>query len=93
MSSAPRYASRTVAPNLVRERRLIEAGGTLLSPRKADLILRGEGGLYIKELISGDEGRTVPSLTGRLGVVSRVVELDVIDVTSNAFPDSQEELA
>jgi tRNA pseudouridine synthase 10 len=79
--------------DLVRERRLIEAGGTLLSPRKADLILRGEGGLYIKELISGDEGRTVPSLTGRLGVVSRVVELDVIDVTSNAFPDSQEELA
>lgn len=73
--------------DLVRERRLLEADGTLLSPCEADLVLRGEGGLYIKELISGDEGRTVPNLTERLGVASRVVELDVIDVTSASFPD------
>jgi tRNA pseudouridine synthase 10 len=78
--------------DLVRERRLLEAKGTLLSPRQAELVLCGEGGLYIKELISGDEGRTVPSLTERLGVASRVVELDVIDVTSESFPGPQARL-
>ena len=73
--------------DLVRKRRLLTAGGTLLSPCEADLVLQGESGLYIKELISGDEGRTVPSLTELLGVASRVAELDVIDVVSASFPD------
>ncbi len=74
--------------DLVRERCLLEAKGNLLSPRQAELELCGEGGLYIKELVSGDNGRTLPSLAARLGVASRVVELDVIDVTSESFPDS-----
>jgi tRNA pseudouridine synthase 10 len=74
--------------DLVRKRRLLDANGTLLSPHEADLTLRGEGGLYIKELVSGDGGRTVPSLSERLGIASRVAELDVIDVTSESFPDS-----
>jgi tRNA pseudouridine synthase 10 len=40
----------------------------------------GEAGLYIKELISGDEGRTKPSLTGVLGAAARVTCLDVVMV-------------
>jgi tRNA pseudouridine synthase 10 len=67
---------------------LLDADGTLLSLHEADLILRGEGGLYIKELVSGDGGRTIPSLSERLGIASRVAELAVIDVTSASFPDS-----
>lgn len=39
-----------------------------------------QGGLYVKELVSGDENRTSPSLTGLLGVQALVEELDVIDV-------------
>lgn len=39
-----------------------------------------EGGLYVKELVSGDEGRTVPSLTGILGKQATVAELDVVNV-------------
>jgi tRNA pseudouridine synthase 10 len=39
-----------------------------------------EGGLYVKELVSGDEGRTVPSLTGTLGIQAKVEDLDVIKV-------------
>jgi tRNA pseudouridine synthase 10 len=38
------------------------------------------GGLYVKELVSGDEGRTQPSLTGLLGIQAIVTELDVIKV-------------
>ncbi|MDV0444849.1 hypothetical protein MmiAt1_03930 [Methanimicrococcus sp. At1] len=39
-----------------------------------------DGGLYVKELTSSDEGRTVPSIAGLLGVGAKVDELDVIDV-------------
>ena len=40
----------------------------------------GDSGLYIKELISGDEGRTVPSLTEILTSPAKVTELDVVQV-------------
>ncbi len=73
--------------DLVRVRRLIDAQATIISPQEVELTLRGEGGLYIKELVSGDEGRTTPSLSGVLGVPALVTELDVIDVSALAFPD------
>ena len=74
--------------DLVRVRRLIDAQVAIISPQEVELTLRGEGGLYIKELVSGDEGRTLPSLSGVLGVPALVTELDVIDVAAAAFPDS-----
>ena len=40
----------------------------------------GEAGLYIKELISGDDGRTRPSLAEILGRPARVLRLDVVQV-------------
>ena len=42
----------------------------------------GEAGLYIKELISGDNGRTRPSLTEILGRPAQVSRLDVVQVES-----------
>jgi tRNA pseudouridine synthase 10 len=39
-----------------------------------------DGGLYVKELTSGDDGRTEPSLTGLLGIKAKVEELNVIKV-------------
>lgn len=39
-----------------------------------------EGGLYVKELVSGDEGRTNPSLSGLLGIPALVEDLDVVNV-------------
>ncbi len=49
-------------------------------PDGARLEITGEAGLYIKELVSGDGGRTEPSLAGLLGIPARVVSLDVIAV-------------
>ncbi|MDD1757454.1 MAG: tRNA pseudouridine(54/55) synthase Pus10, partial [Methanotrichaceae archaeon] len=46
----------------------------------ARVVVRGDSGLYIKELVSGDGGRTKPSLAGALGIDAVVSELDVIDV-------------
>jgi len=46
----------------------------------AHITVNCEGGLYVKELISGDEGRTNPSLSGLLGVPALVEDLDVVNV-------------
>jgi len=71
----------------VRRRRLLSASGEVESARRAVLELEGEGGLYVKELISGDGGRTTPNLTDLLGICALVTELDVVEVRSDAFPD------
>ncbi|MEI8003118.1 MAG: tRNA pseudouridine(54/55) synthase Pus10, partial [Methanothrix sp.] len=54
---------------------LLEITGNL-----ARINIRGDSGLYIKELISGDGGRTRPNLAEILRVDAIVEELDVIDV-------------
>jgi len=46
----------------------------------ATICIRCESGLYVKELISGDEERTKPNLSELLGTEVRVTELDVIGV-------------
>jgi len=45
-----------------------------------ELVIECEGGLYIKELISGDENRSKPSVTEILGTDAKCVQLDVLDV-------------
>jgi tRNA pseudouridine synthase 10 len=47
---------------------------------EATVECRCEAGLYVKELVSGDEGRTEPSLAGLLGVGATVTALDVTAV-------------
>ena len=42
--------------------------------------IEADSGLYIKELVSGDEGRTKPSLSELLGMNTRVEKLDVIEI-------------
>ena len=67
-----------------------EVTGERDGPRRATVEVHGEGGLYIKELISGDEGRTEPSLAGLLGVGATVTELDVLAVEGDAEPFEEE---
>ena len=69
-----RRASRT------RERKVHEIEGERDDARHATVELRGAGGLYVKELMSGDDGRTEPSLAGLLGVECEVTALDVVAV-------------
>ncbi len=51
-----------------------------LSNKKFLLKVRGEAGLYIKELISGDNGRTQPSVSELLGMRCVCKELDVLKI-------------
>ncbi|MDP2841499.1 MAG: tRNA pseudouridine(54/55) synthase Pus10 [Candidatus Methanoperedens sp.] len=46
----------------------------------AVLVISCEGGLYVKELVSGDGGRTVPSVASLTGSEAKVIELEVIKV-------------
>lgn len=46
----------------------------------AVLVIRCEGGLYVKELVSGDGGRTVPSVASMTGSEAKVIELEVTKV-------------
>ncbi|MFB6185127.1 MAG: tRNA pseudouridine(54/55) synthase Pus10 [Haloarculaceae archaeon] len=66
--------------DVTRTRSVYEITGTLDDERHATVELHGEGGLYVKELVSGDEGRTTPSLASILGVGAEVTALDVVDV-------------
>lgn len=48
--------------------------------KKIELIVKGSSGLYIKELVSGDNGRTRPSVAEVLDTDAVVMELDVIRI-------------
>jgi tRNA pseudouridine synthase 10 len=63
-----------------RTRTVYDIDGELDDEQQGTITIHGEGGLYVKELISGDGERTQPSLSGLLGIESSVTALDVLDV-------------
>lgn len=66
--------------DLVREKYIYEAYLKRLAPNRAEMKIRCQGGLYIKELVSGDEGRTVPSVASIINVQAKPVDLDVLNI-------------
>lgn len=64
----------------IRTREVKELSAKKLDGKHLELVINCEGGLYIKELISGDEGRTKPSVSSLMGVPARCVQLDVMEV-------------
>ncbi|MFB6219045.1 MAG: tRNA pseudouridine(54/55) synthase Pus10 [Halobacteriaceae archaeon] len=76
--------------DLVRERTVHDIEGELEDDTHATVEIRGEGGLYVKELVSGDGGRTTPSLAGELGVGATVETLDVVAVEGETEPFESE---
>jgi tRNA pseudouridine synthase 10 len=66
--------------DLVREKYIYETKIKRLAPNRAEMNIRCQGGLYIKELISGDEGRTDPSVAKLVNAEAKTLELDVLKV-------------
>jgi tRNA pseudouridine synthase 10 len=69
--------------DLVRKRRLhkVAVEGMPASPgERFTLRVHAESGTYIKEMVSGDEGRTVPSFSSLAGVPAKVEFLDVVAI-------------
>ncbi len=66
--------------DLERTRRVHRAELESFESDTAVLVIHCEGGLYVKELVSGDGGRTVPSIAFLTGSEAKVIELEVIKV-------------
>jgi tRNA pseudouridine synthase 10 len=66
--------------DLTREKYIYEVKVKKLSPKKAEMKVRCQGGLYVKELVTGDEGRTTPSVSEFLKNKAKPIKLDVLNV-------------
>ncbi len=64
----------------VRSRRVYRVKTRMINSRLFEALVKTDGGLYIKELISSDDGRTNPSFTSILGTQAYCIELDVVGV-------------
>jgi len=66
--------------DLTREKYIYKVKVKKVALNKAELEVRCQGGLYVKELVSGDEGRTTPSVSDLLGNRAKPLKLDVLNV-------------
>jgi len=66
--------------DLTREKYIYDVKVKKLSLHKAEMKVRCAGGLYVKELVTGDEGRTTPSVSKLLSNKAKPVKLDVLNV-------------
>ncbi len=69
--------------DLTREKYIYKVKVKKVAPKQAEMIVRCQGGLYVKELVSSDEGRTVPSIPELLGTGANTLKLDVLKVIVN----------
>ena len=70
----------TSRSDLVRERKVMCVSIEDIQKNSARLKIEAEAGVYIKELISGDNGRTNPNLSDLSGMKLVISELDVIEI-------------
>jgi len=66
--------------DIVRKRKLEKITAKLIGEKNLQLKIRGESGLYIKELIMGDDGRTQPNIAELLNNKVKNIKLDVIKI-------------
>ena len=66
--------------DIVRERYIYKLEVKKVTLKKALLYIKCQGGLYVKELVSGDEGRTVPNVSALLDNPAKTLKLDVLNV-------------
>jgi tRNA pseudouridine synthase 10 len=66
--------------DLIREKYIYEVKVKKVSLKRAEMKILCQGGLYVKELVSGDGGRTVPNVSELLGNRAQPLKLDVLNV-------------
>ncbi|MEM2004496.1 MAG: tRNA pseudouridine(54/55) synthase Pus10 [Zestosphaera sp.] len=65
--------------DVLRRRKVLQTSGKLLSEHLIELVVVCESGLYVKELVSGDDGRTHPSVSSTLLKEATTLFLDVLE--------------
>jgi tRNA pseudouridine synthase 10 len=73
--------------DLVRKRQVREIKLKRIKGLVYEITVRGEAGLYVKELVTGDRGRTSPSVSGLLKAPAEVLELDVLRIHTKVRGD------
>lgn len=66
--------------DLQREKYIYATKLRRVSKNHVEIQIHCQGGLYIKELITGDDGRTKPSVTSLIGAQAKTLSLDVLRV-------------
>ena len=64
----------------IREKYIYTTKIKRLKPNQVEMRIRCQGGLYIKELVTGDEGRTDPNVATIVDAKAEPLELDVLNV-------------
>ena len=67
--------------DMVRIKHVLDLEYEIIDDTTFSMRIKTEGGLYIKELISGDDGRSQPNISDILGVKAVCEQLDVIEVS------------
>jgi len=68
----------------IRKKKLYYVKAEKLDDRLVKFMIKTQGGLYVKELIDGDDGRTQPNIAGFLGRKPLKIDLTVVEVESSA---------
>jgi tRNA pseudouridine synthase 10 len=66
--------------DIIRERYIYKVKVKKVSLKRALLEIRCQGGLYVKELVSGDDARTTPNVSDLLNNRAKTLKLDVLNV-------------
>ncbi len=64
----------------IRQKKLYYVRAEKLGDKTVRFVIKTQGGLYVKELINGDEGRTKPNIAEFLGRTPIKIDLTVIEV-------------
>ena len=64
----------------LRTRKIYHITAEIIAAKKLEVIIKAEAGTYIKEFISGDQGRTEPSISKALNCQAECEKLDVIGI-------------
>lgn len=64
----------------LRRKRIINIESRLIDPYKVELYIEADGGLYVKELIHGDSGRTRPNIAEMLNNTPTSIKLKFLGV-------------
>jgi tRNA pseudouridine synthase 10 len=66
--------------DLTREKYIYKVKVKKLSSKRAEMRILCQGGLYVKELVTGDDGRTTPNVSAILKNKAKPIKLDVLNV-------------
>ena len=69
----------------IRNKKVYSVQSKIESKKEIESIIVCDGGCYVKELISGDEGRTSPSIADTVGIKAYCKELDVLEIEEKTY--------